>query len=166
MDSYFLRIFIGALLAISMMIITIQDWKYFRIPNYITFPLIPIGLLSSGYYSGGKYQGLFDPTHFIAMSVAGAIFFFIRYIYMAIKDTEGLGFGDVKFIAAIGAWVGICGVNYVVLISSVAAIIWSLIYKNNSPKNIFKTRMPYGSFLAPTTFIIWLLNENQYYDCI
>jgi leader peptidase (prepilin peptidase)/N-methyltransferase len=46
----------------------------------------------------------------------------LRRAYRRIREKDGLGFGDVKFLAASGAWVGPLGIPYLVLLASISGL--------------------------------------------
>ncbi len=77
------------------MVATITDLRSRRIPNWLVLPFMPLGIAVSGWLGG---------WHGIARSVEGlglGILIFGVLFWMG-----GMGAGDVKLCAAIGAWVG------------------------------------------------------------
>ena len=110
------------------------------IPDVLSIPLIILGLLFS----------LFSSSDLpILSSLIGAGFGFIfflsiSYLFYLVKKREGLGGGDVKFIAAIGSFIGFTGVLFTVLVSSFTAIIFMLLILKYDPKKEFS----FGPFLV------------------
>jgi prepilin peptidase CpaA len=87
-------------------------WK-FKVYNALTVPLLVSGLLYHG------FQG--DLTH----SLVGILFGFAALITLYLVG--GMGAGDVKLMAAVGAWLGWPLTFYVFIASSLAAGIYSLL---------------------------------------
>ena len=87
----------SGLLTLFVGLISFYDWRERRIPNLIVFPAALVGLLLNAYagWNGLRFglQGL----------VAGFALLFIPYLFRV------MGAGDVKFLAAIGAFVGAFG---------------------------------------------------------
>lgn len=125
------------------------DLKYMILPDSLNILLLFSGFLC--HYL--MYNSLI-------FSVLGALFGFILffsifYITYKIKGEPSMGFGDVKFITALGAWVGLTGVPLVLLWASLMAgvyvILKILILKkfNNQP-------FAYGPFLAIAGWLTFL----------
>ena len=60
----------------------------------------------------------------------------------------GMGLGDVKLLAMLGAWVGLTGLPLVLLIASIAAVLWLLVRIPFTNKEKRSPVIPYGPFLA------------------
>ena len=71
------------------------------------------------------------------------------------------GWGDVKLIMAAGAWTGIIGVSYVVLLASVGALAYvGLISVIGGRKVVASTAIPFGVFLAPSIWVVWVFLQS------
>jgi prepilin peptidase CpaA len=99
-------------------------WK-FKVHNVLTLPLLGSGFI---------YHGLMGGTSGLVGSLLGFLFGFGVLIVLYILG--GMGAGDVKFMAALGAWLGMPLTFYVFIASSLAAGIYSvalvLLYGNVS----------------------------------
>ena len=94
----------------------IGDLQYLRIPNWLTYPLCLSGLLFHGWMSG---------VSGIVLSLEGlGLGFALLFVPFAIG---AFGAGDVKLLAAIGAWIGPERVFAVVFFSLIAMFIYSLV---------------------------------------
>lgn len=103
-------------LAVSMVIVTFQDLADWTIPDEITIPGIFIGLLLS-------LVGMFFPESallttqpfdaLIGVVVGGGVIYLIDRLTLIIANKPGMGFGDVKLLAMLGAffgWQGVIGI--------------------------------------------------------
>ncbi len=104
----------------------------------MSLPLIALGLLAN-----------ISPANDISLvnSLLGSgfgfsLFYLIAYIYYKRNNAIGLGGGDIKFIAAIGAFMGFSGVLFIILFSSIIALLVILPFKK-----IRKQEFPFGPFL-------------------
>lgn len=95
---------------------TLWDISTNRIPNLITLPAIVLGILLNTYYSG--LTGLGDA---LAGSVVGILLLIIPFAF------GGMGGGDVKLLAAVGALNGLLMVMYTFLYSAVAGGVIALV---------------------------------------
>ncbi len=86
-------------------------WK-FKVYNALTMPLLVAGLLYHGYYSQFANSGL------------GILFGFAALVPLYIIG--GMGAGDVKLMAAVGAWLGMPLTFYVFIASSLAAGLYAI----------------------------------------
>lgn len=136
--------FIRAALILVLLYLSYIDLRSFRLPDVITLPLILVGLCFNG----------FSPLRFVTIEDAlwGAflgylVLWFLNALYRFIKKQDGIGMGDAKLLAALGAWLGWAVLPSLLLIASFAGIIGGFIYlqwKRQNPRNAF----PFGPFLA------------------
>ena len=126
------------------LIIFFIDLYHYIIPDNLSLPLIMIGLIFS-----------FVPTTDVSWISAGigAFLGFILFLITALlfKKTTGkdsLGGGDIKLIAAIGAFLGVWGILFTVLFSSLIALAVLLILKHDRKK-----QFPFGPFLITGAFV-------------
>lgn len=97
------------------------DLDTFLLPDKLTLPLLWIGLFSN-------LSNLFSNLH---DAVLGAIlgylvFWVIFYICKILTKQEVLGYGDFKFLAALGAWFGFQAIPMIILIASLSAAIFGV----------------------------------------
>ena len=104
------------LLLITLLVCLITDLKYMKIYNFILIPALIIGVLLNFYYHGR--QGLFDS--FMGFTL-GFIILIIPFIF------GGIGAGDVKLLAVIGAIKGPSFIYYAALAMGVAGGIISIV---------------------------------------
>lgn len=126
---------------LSLLALAVIDLRTFLLPDIITLPLLWAGLL---------YQVLFHPGA-LPSAVVGAMMGYVvlRGTGMAFKritGKEGMGYGDIKLLAALGAWLGMTFVPVVLVLSAVAGTIVGLALQLNPQRRGMP--MPFGHFLA------------------
>lgn len=112
------------------------------LPDRITLPLLWLGLLAN---VGGLFTSLESA---VLGAVAGYTFLWI--VYWAFKlatGKEGMGYGDFKLLAALGAWLGWQALPVIVLIAACAGSVLGLVSIVLSGKGR-DLRIPFGPFLA------------------
>lgn len=134
--------------------LTLIDLKKQLLPDSITIPLLWSGILLS----------LFNVFTDVNASVIGAIagYMLLWSVYQLFKlltKKEGMGFGDFKLLAALGAWAGYSYLPQIILISSVVGSIIGI-----SMLVIGKTKqqqpIPFGPYLAIAGWIALLWGET------
>jgi len=126
----------------TLLVLTCIDFDTQLLPDNLTLPLLWAGLVVN-------IWGLFAP---LASAVIGAVagylsLWAIYWLFKLIRGKEGMGYGDFKLLAALGAWLGWQMLPVIVLLSSVvgAAIGLALVVFKGRDHNI---PMAFGPFLA------------------
>ncbi len=130
------------LLTAVLISLTAIDLDHQLLPDNLTLPLVWIGLLIN-------IDATFVP---LESAVLGAVFGYlclwsVYWLFKVITGKEGMGYGDFKLLAALGAWFGLSALPTIVLLSSlVGAVIGiALIMMRRQDR---ETPMPFGPFLA------------------
>ncbi len=147
-DAAFAYAFLMALTAI-----TIIDWEFRIIPDGLSLPFIVVGLVWS----------LVNPGLTLASSALGALagggsLYAIGALYKLARKTGGMGGGDVKLMAMIGAFLGIRLVVPVILIASFAGTLYAVALLKSGKGA--KTAVAFGSFLAPAAAVCLFFGER------
>ncbi len=135
--TLFAWIFVFALVAL-----TFIDFDTQLLPDDITLPLLWLGLLFN------LNAGFTDLKSAVIGAMAGyLVLWSVYWLFKLIRGKEGMGYGDFKLLAAIGAWFGWQTLPAVILLSSTlgAAIGIALIILTKRSKDI---PIPFGPFLA------------------
>ncbi len=142
-------------LAFTWAIITLAfiDFDTQLLPDQITLPLLWLGLivnLASG--------GFIDLSSAVVGAIAGYLALWsIYWAFKLITGKEGMGYGDFKLLAALGAWFGWQALPVLVLISSVVGIALGgtlmLIRRNRDP-------IPFGPYLAIAGWVTLLAHDR------
>ena len=150
----------GALLfAWAMIALTFIDLDTFFLPDSITLPLIWAGLL---FNIGGTFTDLRS-----AVVGAAAGYLALWAVYWAFKfatGKEGMGYGDFKLLAAIGAWLGWKMLPLTILASSLVGAVVG-IGLIAFAKHAREKPIPFGPYLAVAGLIAMFWGEpiNRYY---
>lgn len=148
-------------LTLTLVPITMIDIDRRLIPDSIVLPLMWVGLIMSLFYPMEGATTLFlSPRDAILGAVAGYMSFWIVYqVFRLLTGKEGMGYGDFKLLAALGAWLGWQSLPTIIMMSAlVGAVVGILLI-------IFKGRdhripMPFGPFLAAAGWITMLYGEQ------
>lgn len=115
--SLLLEVTAWLVLAAQLVAIAWVDWRTRRIPNRLTASLLLSGLAVAG------LTGVPTPAASLGGALLGGGFLLaIALGFRRLRGLDGLGLGDVKFLAGAGAWTGWQGVGPVVFLAAVAAL--------------------------------------------
>ena len=139
-----------AVLVILLAAVSLEDLRSQRIPNQLNAAVLAAGLgLSWLMPAPGPAAAL------IGVLAGGVFLAIVAVLFRRLRGVDGLGFGDVKFLAAAGAWVGWQGLPPVVLIASVSALCLAgaqrLVHGRFDPQ----TRLAFGPHLGLATLVVW-----------
>jgi leader peptidase (prepilin peptidase)/N-methyltransferase len=125
------------------------DLEHQILPDVMTYPAIAFGLVFSWF---GGLTGFVDS---VAGAVVGAALpMTVIVVYKLLRGIEGMGWGDVKYLAAIGAVVGLQGCLMVLVVAAVlGALVGGALIVTGRGSG--KTALPFGTFLA-VAVILWL----------
>lgn len=137
------------LLALSLI-----DLDHHLLPDDLTLPLLWLGLLVSAFNLGLPGVSLFDAV--IGAAAGYITLWSLFWAFLLVTGKEGLGYGDFKLLAALGAWLGWQAILPVLLLASLAGAAIGLILivfggrERSAP-------LPFGPFLAAAGFVmlIW-----------
>jgi leader peptidase (prepilin peptidase)/N-methyltransferase len=114
------------------------------IPNELNLSIAGLGLLKAA-VSGGAIAALEAGCDGV---VIGLVFWLLRRLYFALRKTQGLGLGDVKFLAAAGPWIGIAGLPSLLLVATLTALVAAGGLQLAGRNMTRRTPLPFGPFLA------------------
>ena len=120
----------GALLATAAVILAATDLEARVLPDEITFGVLGLGLVLAAWrdFAAVRAEGLGAFSEHLLPALAGAAFgamvvWGVGAAYRLVRGAEGMGLGDVKMIAMIGAFVGPGGVLLTLFVASVAGTV-------------------------------------------
>jgi len=130
------------LLTAALVVLTTIDLDHQLLPDSLTLPLVWIGLLLN---TDNTFASL-------ESAVLGAVFgylclWIVFWLFKIVTGKEGMGHGDFKLLAALGAWFGLAALPTILLLSSVVGAVFgiALILTGKQDR---ETPMPFGPFLA------------------
>jgi len=129
------------------------------IPDWLNLTIAGVGLLRAVIVDGP----LAGSEAWCEGAAIGAIFWLLRRLYFAFRKIQGLGLGDVKFLAAAGIWVGVVGLPMLLLIAALTALACAAVMQLTGRQLTAQTSMSFGPFLAIGLLIT--LSVQQYWPC-
>lgn len=130
------------------------DFRTQLLPDQLTLPLMWLGLIASA-------DNLYFPVKPALLgAVAGYLSLWsVWWVFKQLTGKEGMGHGDFKLLAAIGAWVGLKGVLPTIMLSSlVGAIIGSIWLAVKGRDKA--TPIPFGPYLAIAGWIVFFWGDR------
>jgi leader peptidase (prepilin peptidase)/N-methyltransferase len=144
----------GCVLGWTLLALAFVDQREGILCDELTLPLIPAGLAMA--YA-------IDPAiladHLLGAGAGFLAFVILGRVYRRLRGREGLGPGDAKLLAAIGAWVSWAGLASVVLLAAVMAlgfVAWRSARSSGGPAMTPSTALPFGPYLCLAGWIVWL----------
>ncbi len=130
------------------------DARTFLLPDTVTFGATVAGIMAAP---------LLDPTDPWLAGVSAvarafgcaAVLALLRSGYARIRQREGLGFGDVKLAAAVGAWLPLDVIPLCFALATSAALVSIMIAHWRGHTIERATRLPFGAFLCPSLWVMF-----------
>lgn len=143
------RLVLGALLIVLFMI----DLEHQILPNVVTLPGIVVGFLLSFIGPPGPVSSL------IGLALGAGVLYAISAGYYLVRREEGMGMGDVKMLAMIGAFLGWPAVLVTLVLSSLAGAVIGVALIMFTRADM-RHAMPFGTFLALAALIAMLAGDS------
>ena len=142
----------------ALLIIFFTDFNEYLILDVITFPFTIIGLGISLLQINPFAVTIVESL--LGSIIGFSVLYLIRWFYLKYRNIEGMGLGDAKLLLFLGSWLGIKSILFVLLISSISALIVAiptiLITKNN------RFPIPYGCFIVCSSGLYPLFEDTFY----
>lgn len=137
-----------------LLVLAALDAEHQWLPDVLTLPLIPLGL-------GAGFLGFGPPLlDRVIGAVAGlAALWLLGFVYQRVRGREGLGGGDPKLLAGIGAWVGVLALPFVLLGAGVIGLLAVLVMRVRGARIDGATRVPLGALMAAAAWPAWLAGD-------
>jgi leader peptidase (prepilin peptidase)/N-methyltransferase len=142
-------------LLFSFLVVTFIDLRHRIIPDIFSIGGTLLALATAGLPEANGW----GPA-FLGASVGFGVFYGFAWLYEKMTGRSGLGGGDVKLLALIGAFLGVQGVFSTILISSVlgsiVGIAWGFL---SGRKRVMRVAIPYGPFLVLGALVEYFFGE-------
>jgi leader peptidase (prepilin peptidase)/N-methyltransferase len=139
---------LGVLVALALLVAVI-DIRSLIIPDGLNGAIFVTGLAAS------FLLGVVDPrSALLASAVAAALLALVQMLFRASRGYDGLGWGDVKFVAAAATWTGLEGFAPALLAASISALLCVLAMQTAAGSFDRYRRIPFGPFLALGTTVV------------
>lgn len=142
-----------SILALGLLTASAIDLRNKFLPDLIVFPLLWAGLLCN---TMGMFVSL-DDAVFGVVAGYGSLFVVCRGFFL-LTGRVGMGDGDLKLLAAIGAWVGWQAIPMMLLLSSIVGLALACGYKLAGQKEEGVT-IPFGPALSTAALIVILYRD-------
>jgi leader peptidase (prepilin peptidase) / N-methyltransferase len=129
------------------------DLRTRLLPDQLTLPLLWLGLIASieNLYVGQKAALLGVMAGYFSL-------WSVYWVFKQLTGKEGMGHGDFKLLAAIGAWVGLNGILPTILISSIVGAIVGSVWLFAAGRDR-ATPIPFGPYLAIAGWIAFFWSQ-------
>ena len=145
----------------SLIALTGIDIDHQLLPDSITLPLLWAGLaLSLGYPQADSHVLFIDPVTALTGAMAGYLSLWsVYWLFKITTGKEGMGYGDFKLLAALGAWLGWQLLPLIIILSAlvgaVVGIAMIVVFRHQASKPI-----PFGPYLAAAGWIALLWGDR------
>lgn len=141
----------GAGFGWALLALAVIDARHFLLPDALTLPLIPAGLAVAW-----LAQPAAIADHLIGGLAGAAFFACVAWIYRRVRNRDGLGWGDVKLLAALGCWAGWQGLPSILLFAAFTGFVWVLTLRLTGRHLTASSHLPFGPFLCWAGWLVWL----------
>ncbi len=143
----------------SLIALTFIDYDHQILPDDITLPLLWAGLLVN---LGGTFASL--PSAVIGATIGYGSLWLIYHVFRLATGKEGMGFGDFKLFAALGAWLGWQQLPLIILFSSFFGALVGIAFIVFFGRDR-RLPIPFGPFLCAAGWValMWGNDLTRYY---
>lgn len=127
--------------------LALLDARHFWLPDRLNALLAIAGLLLAGPMLGAT---LLD--RWIGALAGGLLLALVAWAYRRARGGDGMGGGDPKLVAAIGAWLGWQALPLVLLLASLGGLLWALGTHSKGDQPLAQRRVPFGVFACIAAF--------------
>jgi leader peptidase (prepilin peptidase)/N-methyltransferase len=139
------------------------DARSYLLPDEIT-----LGGFASGIFAApaiNPSEPLWCCVEAVARAAATALALaIVRWCYAKWRGREGLGFGDVKLAAAIGAWLPLPAIPVCFALATGSALLW-VVFARLRGNAIYATmKLPFGAFICPALWVVFYATASSWYE--
>ena len=134
------------------------DARKFLLPDLVTFGAVACGIVAAPLLDDVDPWSAAGEAVVRAACIAAVLALF-RSFYAWLRQSEGLGLGDVKLAAAIGAWLPIDAIPLCFGLATSSALLTVMIACLRGRSVMRATRIPFGAFLCPALWIVFFADR-------
>jgi len=143
------ELFVYAYFSATLLVVAFIDFEHQIIPDTLSLPGIVLGFAASFILpETAWYESL------LGILVGGGALYLVALAYYLLAGREGMGGGDVKLLAMIGAFLGWRAVPLVIFLSAAAGSVAGVAMVLAQRKGIRHTPVPYGPFLSGAALLV------------
>jgi leader peptidase (prepilin peptidase)/N-methyltransferase len=133
---------VAALFGAVLIVLAAIDVEHLMLPDRLTLPGIAVGLALQPFLPWGGFK-----SALLGALLGGGILLALSGTWFLLRGEEGMGLGDVKMLAMIGAFLGWKGMVVALFAASLLGAIVGVVLLGRSRAGL-KTKLPFGAFLA------------------
>lgn len=146
---------LALILSWGLLALTAIDWQTQLLPDNITLPLLWLGLVA------GAAHVFVGPVNAILGAAAGyLVLWLVFHLFRLVTGKEGMGHGDFKLLAALGAWLGWQKLPMVLLLASAAGAVTGILLIAAGLLQRGRA-MPFGPFLAAAGWLSLVAGDTM-----
>jgi leader peptidase (prepilin peptidase)/N-methyltransferase len=135
----------------TLLALAISDWQTFLLPDPLVLFLLVAGFGATVLLSPAQFF-----QHLIGAFAGYIAFATLSWAYRRLRGRNGLGLGDAKLLAALGAWLSWSALPSVVFLAALAGLAMILARSLLGSRTILTDRISFGTFLAGAGWLVWL----------
>jgi leader peptidase (prepilin peptidase)/N-methyltransferase len=144
---------LGLIFSWTLICLTMIDYDHQLLPDDLTLPLLWLGLLANSF---GIFVNL--PAAVWGTAIGYLLLWSLFWAFKLITGKEGMGFGDFKLLAALGAWLGWQALPMIIILSSLSgALLGGFLVLKGRDRN---QPIPFGPYLAIAGWVVFMWGEQ------
>jgi len=159
----------------ALIVLAFIDLDHRILPDAITLNGIWVGILANGYLAqpsplavrllrtfgveAANSRVIALTASFVGAVIGGGLLWGVAEAYLRLRGIEGMGFGDVKMMAMVGAFLGAPLALLTIMIGSLLGSVIGLLYIRFAGKSR-QYELPFGSFLAAAGIVVVLYGDG------
>ncbi|MBF0461541.1 MAG: prepilin peptidase [Magnetococcales bacterium] len=148
------------LFGFALLVLTVIDFYHYILPDVITLPGIVLGVVVAGLPVSGPPLPPLEASLIGAVAGGGGLWLF-AWLFEKMTGKVGMGMGDIKLLAMIGAWLGWQSLPLTLfcagLVGSVVGVIWIVVSGRDRSQPI-----PFGPYLATGAWVYLFYGPEIY----
>ena len=146
----------GCFLGWLLVLLVVADLRHQILPDSLTATLLASGLVAALLLPSPSFS-----EAVVGAAIGGGSFFALRFAYFRYRGIEGLGLGDVKLMAGLGAWLGPTWLAPLVLIAATAGLVFVFLQAWCQGTRVSaSSRLAFGAYLGGAALLLWSLKAT------